>query len=192
MASGRSTFGYYAKHQNHLRLIERMIKEDVPRKIQEMKSMANVYNLLISYPTIGRFLAYQYCVDLNYSEIIDFSENEFVMPGPGASDGLMKCFKDFGDYTEIDLIKLITEKQENEFNRLSIRFKDLWGRSLQLIDCQNLFCEVGKYARVAHPEYQGASDRKRIKQIFKPSNEKIDFWYPPKWGLNEKVDRERA
>ena len=32
-------------------------------------------------------------------------------------------------------------------------FQNLWGRRLQLIDCQNLFCEVDKYSRVypAHP-----------------------------------------
>ena len=30
-----------------------------------------------------------------------------------------------------------------------VEFRDLWGRPLQLIGCQNLFCEVDKYARVA-------------------------------------------
>jgi hypothetical protein len=29
----------------------------------------------------------------------------------------------------------------------------LFGRSLQLIDLQNRFCEIAKYARVAHPEF---------------------------------------
>lgn len=190
MASGRNTFGYSLKHQNHLRLIELMMKENVSRRILEIKTMAEVFDLLISYPTIGRFLAYQYCIDINYSEITNFSENEFVVPGPGASDGLKKCFEDFGDFTETDLIRLVTETQENEFKRLDIHFKDLWGRSLQLIDCQNLFCEVGKYARVAHPEIEGVSDRKRIKQKFKPSRDRIDYWYPPKWGINERIRAE--
>jgi hypothetical protein len=63
----------------------------------------------------------------------------------------------------------------------------LWGRSLQLIDCQNLFCEVDKYARVYHPEIQGRSGRVRIKQHFRPTTTPIDYWYPPKWGLNERV-----
>lgn len=32
---------------------------------------------------------------------------------------------------------------------LGLRFRSLAGRRLKLIDCQNLFCEVDKYARVA-------------------------------------------
>ncbi len=64
-------------------------------------------------------------------------------------------------------------------------FDDLWGRALQLIDCQNLFCEVDKYARAAHPEVRGLSGRTRIKQRFSPRTEPITAWYPPKWGINE-------
>ena len=52
---------------------------------------------------------------------------------------------------------MVTERQEDEFERLGLRFRDLWGRRLQLIDCQNLFCEVSKYARVKHPEIMGLS-----------------------------------
>jgi hypothetical protein len=32
--------------------------------------------------------------DLNYSGLTDFSEMEFVMPDPGAKDGIRKCFRD--------------------------------------------------------------------------------------------------
>ena len=45
-------------------------------------------------------------------------------------------------------------------------FRGLNGRRLQLIDCQNLFCEVDKYARLAHPEITGYSGRSRIRQRF--------------------------
>jgi len=64
-------------------------------------------------------------------------------------------------------------------------FRNLWGRRLQLIDCQNLFCEVDKYARVRHPEVAGLSGRSRIKQVFEASSDRLSVWYPPKWGLNE-------
>jgi len=152
MASGRSTFGFARKHQNHLKLIELMIKEKVPYKLQQCNRMNEAYNLLHSYPTIGDFLAYQYVTDINYSTLTNFTEMEFVKAGPGAKDGIVKCFKDFGDYSFEDIIKLMTDNQETEFERLNLDFKNLWGRNLQLIDCQNIFCEVGKYARVAHPE----------------------------------------
>ena len=55
------------------------------------------------------------------------------------------------------------KSRKNEFERLNLEFKNLWGRNLQLIDCQNIFCEVDKYSRVAHPELTGYSHRTRIK-----------------------------
>jgi hypothetical protein len=58
---------------------------------------------------------------------------------------------------------------------------------LQLVDCQNLFCEVDKYARVAHPQVSGLSGRTRIKQRFRPAPEPLRAWFPPKWGLNPRV-----
>ena len=56
-----------------------------------------------------------------------------------------------------------------------------------MIDCQNLFCEVGKYARVAHPQIAGRTGRTRIKQKFEPTPTPIELFYPPKWKLNEKM-----
>lgn len=185
MASGRSSFGYPRKHQNHLQLIELMIKENVPHKLQHCKNMNEAYNLLHSYPTIGDFLAYQYITDINYSTLTNFSEMEFVKAGPGSKDGIAKCFIDFGDYSFEDIIRLMTDSQEKEFNRLNLDFKNLWGRNLQLIDCQNIFCEVDKYSRVAHPEIEGYSSRTRIKQKFSIQKHKpIEFYFPPKWSIN--------
>jgi hypothetical protein len=112
---------------------------------------------------------------------------EFVMPGPGARSGIRKCFADYGDYGEADLIRLVADRQEGEFARRGIVFQDLWGRPLQLIDCQNLFCEVDKYARVVHPEVSGVGGRSRIKQRFQAVEDPVDVWFPPKWGLNERL-----
>jgi thymidylate kinase len=179
------------KHRNHLALLRNMLADDVPERITHMKRMRDVFELLLSYPMIGDFLAYQYATDLNYSELTSFSEMEFVVPGPGARDGIRKCFKDLGGLNEADIIKLVADRQEKEFERLEIEFKSLWGRSLQLIDCQNLFCEVDKYARHAHPDIVGITGRTRIKQVFRSTPSPIQYWYPPKWGLNELIDREK-
>ncbi|WP_313271280.1 nucleotide kinase domain-containing protein [Stenotrophomonas sp.] len=187
MPPGGSAFGHAAKHQNHLRLLERMMADDLAGKLERQKKMQTAFELLRSYPTIGDFLAYQFVTDINYSEITDFSEMDFVVPGPGARDGLRKCFADSAGLNEAELIRLVADNQEREFERIGIDFQSLWGRRLQLIDCQNLFCEVDKYARVAHPDVAGISGRTRIKQKFSPTGP-IDMpWYPPKWGINEKV-----
>lgn len=191
MPTGRSRFGSPRKHRNHLRVLELMMNEDVPARIAEARSMREAFELLRSYPTLGDFLAYQYVTDINYSEIMDFSETEFVVAGPGAKDGIRKCFRSLGGLNDRDIIRLMTERQQEEFGQRGIEFKSLWGRRLQLIDCQNLFCEVAKYARVAHPEVPGLTERRRIKQRFRPNPEPIEYWYPPKWGLNDRVSEDR-
>jgi len=189
MSSGSNFFGYERKHSNHLRLIELMINDQVPQKIISSKSMQDVFTILRSYPTIGDFLAYQLVTDINYSNLTDFSEMSFVVPGPGALDGIRKCFSNLGGLNEVEIIKLMAENQDMEFERLNLSFKNLWGRRLQLIDCQNLFCEVDKYSRIAHPEIIGISGRTRIKQIFSPNEQEIEYWYPPKWGINALIEK---
>ncbi|MBZ0092159.1 MAG: hypothetical protein K8F27_08060, partial [Sulfuricellaceae bacterium] len=71
-------------------------------------------------------------------------------------------------------------------------FKTLWGRQLQLIDCQNIFCETDKYARVKFPEILGQSKRTRIKQTFQMKLGKLEPWYPPKWDINNRIAVGRA
>ncbi|WP_267883292.1 nucleotide kinase domain-containing protein, partial [Streptomyces sp. NRRL S-37] len=93
-----------------------------------------------------------------------FSEMDFVVAGPGARDGIRKCFGPAADGIEADVIRYMADTQDEHFARLGLAFAGLRGRPLQLIDCQNLFCEVDKYARVAHPDIAGISGRSRIKQ----------------------------
>ncbi len=187
MPSAGSAFGQKFKHTNHLHLLQKMLDDKLYIKITECKNLKDVYNLLISYPSLGSFLAFQYTIDLNYSSLINFSEMDFVVAGPGAKNGIEKCFESLGDYTYEDVIKLMADEQEIECKRLGIKLPSLWGRSLQLIDCQNLFCEVDKYLRGTNPEIGGASGRKRIKQRFTTSKGFISFFFPPKWNINDQI-----
>jgi thymidylate kinase len=189
MPSGSKTFGTTRKHRSHLKLLQQMMEDELPLQIAGSKTMLDAFTLLRSYPMIGDFLAYQYVTDLNYSTLTDFSEMQFVVPGPGAKGGISKCFGSLGGLSEADIIRVVADRQEIEFERLGIDFKSLWGRPLQLIDCQNLFCEVDKYSRVFHPEITGSSMRTRIKQKFRATANQIEYWYPPKWGINEKIAR---
>ena len=164
-----------------------MLADSLPQRIAECRSMQQVFLLLKSYPGIGGFLAYQYATDINYSDLTDFSEAEFVVPGPGALDGIRKCFLDIGGLNEPEVIRFMADRQEREFERLGLEFRSIWGRPLQLIDCQNIFCEVDKYARVRHPDIHGVSGRSRIKQLFRPRPSLPAPWYPPKWDLNDRI-----
>ncbi len=187
MPSGGRVLGHSRKHRNHLELIQKMIADDLPKKLSDASNMHVGFDLLRSYPTIGDFLAYQFITDINYSELTNFSEMSFVIPGPGALDGIRKCFEDLGGLNEPEIIKFMADNQQSEFERLGLDFKSLFGRPLQLIDCQNLFCEVDKYSRVRHPEISGISGRTRIKQKYVVDNTSISYWYPPKWGINDAV-----
>ena len=178
------------KHSNHLLLLEFMMNDNCTNKVLSTKSLEDLYNLLLSYPSFGKFLAFQYAIDINYSELTDFSENDFVVAGPGALDGISKCFSNYKDYSPESIIKYVTEKQDEEFQKFNLNFKSLWGRKLHLIDCQNLFCEVSKYTRIALPHMQGIANRTRIKQKFRQNNKSIEFFYPPKWNINQYLKRD--
>lgn len=187
MPSANRDFGTIRKHQGHLRLIERMLAEKLPERISSVDSMEEAYELLLTYPTIGTFLAYQLVTDINYSNLTNFSEGEFVMPGPGARDGLAKCFSDFGGLSEAELIRLTADRQFEEFELRGFDFETLGNRPLQLIDCQNLYCEVSKYSRISHPTIRGTSGRKKIKQTYREVERELTAWFPPKWNINELV-----
>ncbi len=189
MASGKNVFSYARKHQNHLRLLGFMMKDNATKKITSSSTMEELFNVLKSYPLIGPFLAFQYAIDINYSELTDFSEKDFVVAGPGAIDGIAKCFSDKAKYSNEDVIRVMMDNQQIEFERLGLDFKNLFGRSLQLIDCQNLFCEVGKYARISHPHIKDKSGRIKIKQIYRTTGPISKPSFPTKWSLTNSVQR---
>jgi hypothetical protein len=176
--------GEVYKHQNHLRLIELMMRDHLPERLAEASRLADVFSILKGYPSAGNFLAYQWAIDLNYSAALSFSEMDFVIAGPGARDGIEKCFGPEARGIESEVIRWMADHQTDEFDRLGLSFRSLWGRPLQLVDIQNLFCEVDKYARVAHPEIGGLSGRSRIKQTYSPAGDLPSPWFPPRWDLN--------
>lgn len=175
------------KHSFHLQLLNHLMKSNFPRTLHSKKTMQDAFFELLNVESFGKFLAYQFITDLNYSDWFNYSESEFVVPGPGALDGIKKCFTNLGDYNESNVIEMMAKEQAQNFEKLNYQFQSLWGRPLQLIDCQNIFCEVDKYSRVAHPDIFGISGRTRIKQKFKPKLQPLTAWYPPKWKINEKI-----
>jgi hypothetical protein len=177
-------FGHARKHANHIALLDRMIKDNVVEQIAKAANLRRVYEILKRYSGIGPFLAFQYAIDLNYSDLLDHDEASFVIAGPGALDGIAKCFSSTGGLSADELIHWICDQQEHLLANAGLRFKSLFGRRLQPIDCQNLFCEISKYARVAHPDAVGRSGRTRIKQAYRQNPAPLPTpKFPPRWGL---------
>lgn len=178
-------YGHELKHHNHVDLLRHMfVKDRLGARLLEAKSLRSLYELLRTYPLMGDFMSYQIAIDLNYSDLINFSENEFTQPGPGALRGMKKVFSSFGSLTPSEIILWMVEKQGAEFERLDLPFRGLWGRPLHAIDCQGLFCETDKYCREAVPELISA--RTRIKARFTASEKPLKFFFPPKWRLSPK------
>lgn len=174
--------GITSKHEVWLQMIEdEFINGHGFEKVLSASNMSDVYNQLRSCPLIGDFLAYQYTIDFNYSPYMDFDEDSFVKAGVGAVRGIKKCFISYGNGFE-DAIRYT----HDNFDELQKKywytdFRPLPNRKLKLIDLQNCFCETDKYLRAKMPELKVGNVR--IKQRYKPSGDKIEYYFPNKWGV---------
>ncbi|MDQ3570029.1 MAG: putative DNA base hypermodification protein [Actinomycetota bacterium] len=175
--------GEARKHANHLLLLGQLLRDGTVDRLVDAHSLRTLYETLAGVHSFGPFLAFQFAIDLNYSRLYSFSEMDFVVAGPGAQDGIGKCFIGADGLSPEDIIRAVTQNASTHFEEQCVEFQSLWGRPLQLVDCQNLFCEVDKYSRVAHPELQGRSGRTQIKQRYVASGSPVRVAYPPKWGL---------
>ncbi|NTI63181.1 hypothetical protein G6L85_16850 [Agrobacterium rhizogenes] len=93
---------------------------------RQAAALRHVFDLLVLYPGLGRFLAFQYAIDLNDSSMLDFDESDFVIAGPGALDGgIAKYFVDTGRPSAEDIIYEVTDRQVAAFKRLKLDFKGL-------------------------------------------------------------------
>lgn len=182
ISCANKAYGYDRKHENHLALLEHIFQIDQAHlELLNAKTMEEAFLILKRYPLIGNFMAYQLVTDINYSDIVSWEENEFTVAGPGSIRGIKKCFIERDGLSSEDIIRYMYLHQEEEFHRLGLEFKRIGDRPLQLIDCQNIFCELDKYCRVFLPELK--SNRVKIKKKYIPKKEKIDYIYPPKWNI---------
>jgi hypothetical protein len=175
-------FGFDEKHRNHVGLFKHMFLVDAcAEKLLSALSLQAIVKTLEAYPLIGPFMAYQIAIDLNYSDLMSFNENDYTQAGPGALRGLKKAFVSLGDFSPADAILWMVERQDEEFRRLELPFHGLFGRKLHGIDCQGLFCELDKYCREAVPELTSA--RSRIKAKYAATGDDLSLFFPPKWKL---------
>lgn len=182
ISCANKAYGYDRKHVNHLALLEHIFRIDQAHlELLNVKTMEEAFHILKRYPLIGNFMAYQLVTDINYSDVVSWEESEFTVAGPDSIRGIQKCFINRGSMSNEDIIFYMYEHQEEEFQRLGLKFKRIGNRPLQLIDCQNIFCELDKYCRVYLPELK--SNRVKIKKKYIPKKDKIIYIYPPKWNI---------
>lgn len=177
---------YSTKHGNWLAYLERLFKKsNFVEKLLSKDNMRDGFKIMNSAPNIGTFLAYQYCTDIAYSEVVKWQETDFTIPGGGANRGIHKVFQNPDENHLEEAIWWMYDHQEEEFAKRGYDFHKLGGkRKLQPIDLQNCFCETDKYCRVAHPELK--SSAKDIKNTYDYAKRPtIEYVYPPKWNLDK-------
>jgi hypothetical protein len=156
-----SAYGYV----NHLILLEVLMDQKLWHICMSTNHMADVYEWLVSFPSMGEFATYQLMLNLSYSKLLNFHRNDFVVAGPGASSGLAKMFgktgmaagKSVDSQFEVEVIRWLTATQTQHFKRLGLTPPTLGRKHLlmDVADIEHTLCEVDKYARVAHPEFKG-------------------------------------
>ena len=181
----------WSKHRAHIDIFRKEIFENgFVNKLLAAESALELYNLLHSLSIYGDFTAQQYTFDFMYSPLFDFSENDFIVAGPGAKKGIEWTF-DFEtgvrcriDYTAV--IKWVHEHLEElldgwQKQHPGKEFIPLPGRMPTLIDLQNCFCETSKYSKGLGNRF--SKKKEKIKNVFSPNKNEIDFMFPPKWNI---------
>lgn len=170
-------FGHADNYMNHLCLLEVLMENEVAYKLLGAQYLADVYEYLISFPSMGDFSTYQLMLSLSYCKLLNFHCNDFVIAGCGASSGLAKLFRK-DDLVkgkakvpnfEVEIIRWLTKTQNEHFKRLGLEFSGLGPKKLPMdvADMEHTVCEVDKYCRIAHPQLKGK--RTEMRRNYEPS-----------------------
>ena len=146
-------------------------QQKIVERLLEAKNQQECFDTIKSVRGFADFLAYQVFVDLTYIKEFPFSENEFVIAGPGCKRGLDHIFidRDCMTYEECifwlrdnineDSYSLFRDDDLWEFeeeNKLPHRtydpnklFNDLpkYDRCMNVMSIENCMCELSKYIK---------------------------------------------
>jgi hypothetical protein len=177
--------------RNHLSLLEAMMNAGLVRCVVKAKSLAEVYTFILEFPGMGSFTSYQLLLNLSYTNLLNFSDMDFVVGGPGSRSGLSKCFGNsiVLPKMEDDVMRWMAETQDEHFARLGLSFNGLGPQRLRmgLADIEHTLCEVDRYSRIAHPKipslWGGFHKRTTIHGKFHPSRTPYPkFRIPKAWA----------
>ena len=183
-------FGHKPNYKNHLCFLEVLMDNRLFARLLIAPYMADVYEYLYSFPSLGSFSAYQLMLSLSYTNVFNFHRDDFVVSGPGSISGLRKLFgkswkadKDLTFHQEV--MQYFVDSQDYHFKRLDLDFSGLGPNKLpmDIADIEHTLCEVDKYCRVAHPGLQGA--RRNITRLFhhsKSTPSRNPAYLPKAWN----------
>lgn len=143
-------------------MIIRMIKfvyynqEEILKGVKKASNQLEVFNHLKSFSGIGNFLAYQIFIDFTYIKSFPFTENNFVISGPGCERGINWIFSNRDGMNSEECLFWFTINQ----HKIAEKFNEKWDmddlfnflpknqRLYTLMDMENSgACEIDKRCR---------------------------------------------
>ena len=177
--------------RNHLCLVENLMVNNLAGFLKQASYLADVFEWILSFPGQGDFTAYQLLLNLSYTSVLNFSDLDFVICGPGSRSGLSKLFPGIClPEMEEPVIRWLVETQDDHFARLGLSFNGLGPDRLplRLADMEHLLCEVDKYARIAHPTVKATYGPQHTRILrgskFEPSDDQFpsEPYLPTAWS----------
>jgi hypothetical protein len=183
-------FGHKRNYENHLCFLEVLMDNKLYSRLLVAPYMADVYEYLYSFPSMGSFTAYQLMLSLSYSDVLNFHRDDFVVSGPGSVSGMRKIFgKSWYSNNDLafhqDVMRYFVDAQDYHFKRLGLHFSGLGPKKLpmDIADVEHTLCEVDKYCRAAHPGLKGA--RQHLTRLYHSHSKParcIPAYLPKAWN----------
>lgn len=143
-----------------IRIVKRVAqlkKEDLFGRVMKCSSPKEIFELMSSVKGYGKFLAYQLYVDFTYIPEFPFSENEFVIAGPGCERGLQLVWEDFDGLNFAEMLFWLRDNIQQAWKEAGLEYdletllddKVEGDRTISVMSLQNIHCETTRYIRTA-------------------------------------------
>lgn len=134
-------------------------EHDTVEKLLNANDQKVAFEAIKEIQGFADFLAYQVFVDLTYIKEFPFSENEFVIAGPGCKKGLDYLFDDYDGMSPEEALFWLRDNVDYIFSKIMAPNGQYWDprelfidlpeydRCLNIMSLENCMCELAKYIR---------------------------------------------
>lgn len=132
---------------------------DTASRLMKAPNQYEAFCIIKEIQGFSDFLAYQIFVDLTYINEFPFSENEFVVAGPGCKKGLDYLFDDYDGMSPEEALFWLRNNVDSLFSQVAEDNKRSWDpealfsdlpeydRCFNIMSLENCMCELSKYIR---------------------------------------------
>ena len=144
-------------------MINYIINTGIINVMLKTTNQKDCFEAITLVPGYADFLAYQVFIDCTYIEDFPFSENEFVVAGPGCKRGLESLFDITNcNLTYEELLFWFRDNLDNIFHAVELTCDEVYNptvlyddlpyldRKTNIMSLENLMCEFSKYIKAYH------------------------------------------